>query len=121
MSGTFDDELVNSWLNCLRDNPWCSLHYESPALYGLGRGEIFGGGYVRRRLEFSEPSNKIMWSLNNVKFIGLNANRLTHFGVWNHKETGKIRGWGELPNGGVLVPQGGGYSIKEGKIALSLD
>lgn len=121
MTGAFDEELIHAWLNCIRDNSWCSLHYESPGLQGLGRGEISGAGYVRRRLLFSEPSSQIMWQLDAVKFAGLNAGRLTHFGVWNHKEAGKLRAYGELPGeNDVIVAQGGGYVLRAGSIALSL-
>src|SRR3954466_8816445 len=119
--GNIDDELVHAWLDCLRDNAWCSLHYETPALNGLGRGEISGGGDIRRKLDFSAPVARSIWSINNVKFIGLNANRLTHFGIWNHKSGGKIKAWGKLPDDGALITQGGGYVLGEGSIAISLD
>lgn len=118
---SFDDDLVHSWLDCLRDNAWCSLHYESPALEGLGRGELSGGGYVRRRLTFSDPVAKTIWSTENVRFVGLNPNRLTYFGVWDHKQGGLIKAWGELPEDGVLIPQGGGYLLRAGSIAISID
>jgi hypothetical protein len=119
--GIFDDELVHDWLSCIADNAWISLHYESPALMGLDRGEISGGGYVRRKVSFSTPSSRAMWSLEPVKFSGLPANRLTHFGIWNHKENGRIRAYGRLPGQGVIIPDGHGYVLSEGKIALSID
>ena len=119
--GTFDDDLVHDWLACLADNAWVSLHYESPALMGVDRGEIFGGGYVRRKADFSDPSSRTIWLMDDVKFIGLNANRLTHFGVWNHKQNGKIRAWGRLPEEkGVVVHNGASYLIRAGTLALSV-
>lgn len=120
MNGSFDDDLVHAWLACLADNAWCSLHYETPAMNGLGRGEIFGGGYVRRQIEFSTPSSRTIWTLEDLKFIGLPANRLTHFGIWNHKSDGKIRAWGRLPDE-VIVTTGGGYVLHAGKLALSIE
>lgn len=121
LDGTFDDDLVHAWLDCLRDNAWISLHYESPALMGTDRGEIHGGGYVRRRGEFSEASSRTIWTLEDIKFNGLPANRLTHFGVWNAKNRGKIRAWGRLPQEeGVIIHQGGGYLLRAGTLALSI-
>jgi hypothetical protein len=115
-----DDDLIHAWLRCLSDNAWCALHYEDPALNGQNRGEIFGGGYVRRKLEFSAPANRTIWQVERVKFIGLNPNRLTHFGIWNHKQGGKLKAWGILPDGGALIAQGQGYVLPEGSIAVSL-
>jgi len=118
--GSFDDDLVHAWLACVADNAWCSLHYESPAMNGLGRGEIDGGGYTRRQITFSTPSSRTIWSLEDVKFVGLQENRLTHFGIWNHKTSGKLRAWGRLPNE-VIIVTGGGYVLHAGQLALSID
>ena len=120
MDGTFDDDQVHAWLKCIADNAWVSLHYESPGLMGLGRGEIAGGGYVRKRVTFSTPSSRTMWSLTDAKFSGLNANRLTHFGIWNGAVNGKIRAYGMLPDN-VIVTAGGGYVLTAGKLALSIE
>lgn len=119
--GTFDDEQVHAWLACTADNAWASLHYESPAFNGLGRGEISGGGYVRRKIRFSTPSSRTMWSLDDIAFLGLPQNRLTHFGVWNAKAGGRLRAYGLLPDGGVIVPDGHGYVLFAGKLALSIE
>lgn len=118
--GTFDDDIVHAWLACIADNAWCSLHYESPALMGLGRGEINGAGYVRRWIDFSTPNSRTMWSLADLKFTGLNAVRATHFGVWNHKTSGLIRAYGRLPEEAIIT-KGGGYVLHAGKLALSIE
>lgn len=121
LDGTMDDDLVHAWLDCLADNAWISLHYESPALLGTDRGEIFGGGYVRRQGSFSDATSRTIWLMDDVKFIGLTPNRLTHFGVWNHKINGKIRAWGRLPEEkGFIVHQGASYLIRAGTLALSI-
>lgn len=118
--GTFDDELVHDWLACVADNAWVSLHYESPAMNGLGRGEISGGGYVRRKVVFSTPSSRTMWNLEDVVFGGLVANRLTHFGIWSAKTGGRLRAYGRLPDETVVL-NGGGYVFHEGRLALSIE
>lgn len=117
----FDDDQIHAWLQCVADNAWISLHYESPAIYGLGRGEISGGGYVRRQGHFSTPSARTIWSIEDVKWVGLPAVRLSHFGIWSHKNKGKLRAWGALPDQGSVITPGSGYVIREGLIALSLD
>lgn len=120
MAGTFDDEIVHDWLACVADNPWISLHYESPAFSTVNRGEISGGGYVRRKAVFSTPTSRSMWTLHDVRFAGLTQNRLSHFGIWNAKNKGRMLAYGELPDEAIIV-NGGGYIFLEGKIALSVD
>lgn len=119
MDGNFEDELVHEWLEGLRGSAWVSLHYESPSLRGIGRGEIGGGGYHRQQVTFSTPTSRTMWSLTDVRFTGLNANRLTHFGIWDLKTLGSLRASGPLPDE-VIIPAGGGYSFIAGKLALSI-
>lgn len=119
MDGTFYDELVHEWLAAVAENAWVSLHYESPSLGGLGLGEIHGGGYLRKQVTFSTPSARTIWSLTNVKFTGLPANRLTHFGIWNAANKGRIQASGPLPTE-VIIASGGGYLLAEGKLALSI-
>lgn len=119
MSGSFSDEQVHAWLAEAQDS-WVSLHYESPGLNGIGRGEISGGGYTRTHVTFSDPSNRAIWSLSDAKFTGLLKNRLTHFGVWDSEHNGMLRAYGELPNNGATVLDGQGYLITSGKLALSM-
>lgn len=123
MLGSFEDDLVHDWLACLADNAWISLHYESPSLGSIGRGEVNGGGYKRVQMGFTAPSNRTIWSLDDAKFSGLTANRLTHFGIWNHQYNGKLRAFGLLTDSesGVIVAQGGGYVLHASKLALSID
>ena len=120
--GTFEDETVHAWLACVRDNAWVSLHYESPALSVTSRGEISGGGYVRRNANFSVPASRAMWLLEDVIFTGLLENRLTHFGIWNAKSAGKLKAYGLLtPDGSeVRILDGNGYVLHAGDLALSI-
>lgn len=118
-SGTFEDDLVHEWLAGVASNAYVSLHYESPALMGLNRGEISGGGYVRQRVLFTVPANRAMWSETNARFTGLMANRLTHFGIWNEKRLGRLEAYGLLPDGVIIAP-GGAYVVPAGALALSL-
>jgi hypothetical protein len=119
--GTFTDHQVHQWLEEIQVESWVSLHYESPALGGIGLAEIYGGGYVRQKVIFSSPSNRAIWSLQDARFTGLTPNRLTHFGVWNAKESGELLAYGQLPqNNGAVVLAGQGYVIYQGKLVLSI-
>ena len=117
--GTFDDETVHEWLADVAVSAWVSLHYESPSLNGLGRGEISGGGYVRQLTGFSVPSNRTIWSTEDARWSGLLPNRLTHFGIWDSKVSGKLRAYGKLGKPALIV-QGGAYILRDGQIALSI-
>lgn len=117
--GTFDDAKVHEWLQGIIENAWVSLHYESPGLLSLGRGEIGGGGYARQQGSFSTPVNRTTWNLAGVRFSGLLQNRITHFGIWDYNHHGTLVAYGELPLP-VVVLTGGGYLINEGQLALSI-
>jgi hypothetical protein len=119
MSG-FTDEQVHQWLYDISSKGlWISLHYESPGIGSLDRGEINGGGYVRQKVDFSYPVSRAIWSMDDAKFTGLPQSRLKYFGVWSARNRGCLRAYGELPREAVVL-EGRGYVIKEGTIALSL-
>lgn len=117
--GSFSDEKVHQWLSCIADTPWISLHYESPGLNGIGRGEISGGGYVRCPMVFSVPANRTIWNLKDAKWKGLLRNQLTHFGIWDDQFQGTLQAYAEL-DGEPVVLDGQGYLISTGQLALSV-
>lgn len=119
MSGTFADYQVHQWLQEIADGAYVSLHYDDPSLDGLGGSEIYGGGYTRARVDFTQPDNRTIWSLTDAIFSGLTQNRLTHFGVWVDQYQGLIRAHGPLP-AEVLILNGQGYVVKAGTLALSI-
>lgn len=119
MDGSVSDEQAHAWLQDIADAGWVSLHYESPALGSVGKGEIGGGGYVRFKMSFSQPANRAIWSLADAKFTGLTQNRLTHFGIWSSQYLGMIRAYGPLPEAAVIV-NGWGYILHEGDLAVSI-
>jgi hypothetical protein len=119
MGGTFTDEEVHGWLQEIADACWVSLHYDTPALKGIGACEIAGGGYVRQLVPMSQPANRIIWSLADARFTGLIQTQLTHFGIWTRKNNGRLRAYGELPKK-LTVMNGKGYIVYEGELALSI-
>lgn len=119
MSG-LTDWYVNQVLQPIADEGWVSLHYDSPELDGLGGSEIAGGGYARSLVHFTQPSNRIIWSLTDAVFAGLLSTKATHFGVWNKQNQGGMYAFGKLPGNGVIILQGQGYVIKGGEIAISI-
>lgn len=118
--GFFSDEKVHQWLACVADIPWVSLHYESPGINGMNKGEISGGGYNRCLISFSEPANRTIWSLEDAKWTGLLKNKLTHFGIWDDPYRGTLQAYGELTDEGVVVLDGQGYRLPAGQLALSI-
>jgi len=119
MSGISDNR-AHRWLLEIAENAWVSLHYESPAIGGIGLGEISGGGYVRKKAIFTSPANRTIWSLEDVKFTGLTQNRVTHFGIWDAQNLGELAAYGPLPQGGAVILNGQGYYLYAGKLAVSI-
>lgn len=119
MDGSFTDEKAHIWLQEVADFGWVSLHYDTPALQGIGACEISGGGYLRQLGTFSQPSNRAIWSLTDLRFPGLVQTQLTHFGVWDSKNDGMLVAYGKLPNSPIVVYNGTGYVIHQGDLALS--
>jgi hypothetical protein len=119
MDGSISDEQAHEWLQEIATASWVSLHFESPALGGTSRGEISGGGYKRAQVAFSQPANRAIWSLADVRFSGLLPIRVTHFGIWSARYKGMIRAYAQLPEP-VIIAKGHGYVLHEGDLAISL-
>jgi hypothetical protein len=116
--GSVTDEQAHAWLQDIADNGWVSLHYDSPALGGADKAEIAGGGYLRFKMNFSNPNNRGIWSLTDARFTGLQQTKLTYFGVWDSLNKGMLRAYGELPTPAVVL-NGKGYVLHAGLIAIS--
>lgn len=119
MDGSITDEQAHLWLNDLINNAYISLHYDSPALGGLSRSEISGGGYARARVPFSTPSSRTTWSLADAVFTGLVQNKLTHFGIWNAATGGRLVAYSSLGTP-ALIANGQGFILHEGDLAISI-
>lgn len=117
--GAFTDEQVHIWLQEIADNAWVSLHFDTPALGGIGRNEISGGGYLRVKGKFTSPANRAIWSVDDVRWTGLTQTILTHYGVWNHPTHGMMRAYGRLPQK-VSLLNGWGHLMRAGELAVSI-
>lgn len=118
MSGNVTDDQVHIWLQEIADTTYVSLHFDTPALGGVGSNEITGGGYKRSKVPFSQPANRTIWSLDDARFTGLTQNQLTHFGLWSDVTGGLLMGYGLLPVS-VVITNGQGYILKGGDLAIS--
>ena len=116
--GSVTDEQAHRWLQEIADHGWVSLHYDTPGLSGADRAEISGGGYVRFQMQWSQPSNRAIWSMVDARFTGLTQTKLTYFGVWDQAAKGLLRAYGELPEP-VVVLNGKGYVLHHGQLAIS--
>lgn len=116
--GSVTPEQAHAWLQEIADNGWVSLHYDSPALGGEDRAEIIGGGYQRFKMVWSQPNNLAIWSLVDARFTGLVQTKLVYFGIWDKKNKGFLRAYGDLP-APVVVLNGKGYVLHAGLLAVS--
>jgi len=117
--GSFTDQTVHAWLQEVADKAFISLHYDTPALGAVGANEISGGGYVRVRIAFSQPTNRAIWSLEDARFTGLTQNRITHFGIWDGKKNGSLVAYAPLPEV-VTILNGWGYVLRQGELSISI-
>jgi hypothetical protein len=119
MDGSLTDEQAHRWLQQIADAGWVSLHFDTPALGGVDRAEIVGGGYQRFKMAWSQPTNRAIWSLVDARYAGLQQTKITYFGVWSG--SGKdafLRAYGELPEPRVVL-NGKGFILHAGSIAVS--
>jgi hypothetical protein len=125
MSGIITDAQVHRWLQDIADAGFVSLHYDTPALSGVDKAEISGGGYRRFKMKWSDPDNRAIWSLDDARFTGLVQSKITHFGIWNklnkgsRSDTAILMAYTEL-DVPVRVLNGKGFVIPAGQIAVSM-
>lgn len=118
MDGSITDQRVHKWLQEIADGAYVSLHYDTPALGGIGACELSGGGYKRAKTPFSQPSNRTIWSLEDAKFTGLVQNQITHFGIWDTATRGELVAYASLPEKATVL-NGWGFVLREGQLAIS--
>jgi hypothetical protein len=132
MDGGISDEQANRWLQEIAegdpiyhaDGPvtytgsWVSLHYDNPALGGVERAELTGGGYVRFRMIWSPPQDRIIWSTIDARFNGLQQTKILYYGVWNLQYGGFLRAYAELAEPESVLA-GHGYVLPEKQLAVS--
>lgn len=131
MDGTITDAQVHLWLqNIAEGDPvikdgkttysgsWISLHFDTPALGGIDKAEISGGGYQRFPMAWANPSNRAIWSLVDARFTGLVQTKVSYFGIWNLKNLGRLMAYTELESP-VAILNGKGFVIPAGQIAVS--
>jgi hypothetical protein len=119
MEGSVSDEQVHRWLQNIADAGFVSLHVDTPALGGIDRAEISGGGYRRFEMAWTQPANRSIWSQKDAKFTGLMQCRISYFGIWSQLHGGLLRAYAELPKP-VSILNGKGYVIPAGELAISL-
>ena len=119
MDGSITDDQVHRWLQEIADSGFVSLHFDTPALGGIARSEVSGGGYQRFKMAWSNPDNRAIWSMEDARFTGLVQTKVTYFGVWNLRNKGRLVAYTELSQP-VSIRNGKGYVIPQGQIVISL-
>jgi hypothetical protein len=97
---------------------WVSLHHDNPALAGVDRAEVSGGGYQRFKMAWNMPNNRTIWSLVDARYNGMMQTKVTYFGVWNLQNQGFLRAYAELSEPAVVL-QGKGFILHAGTVAIS--
>jgi hypothetical protein len=133
VDGSITDEQAHLWLEQIaggekvRDSrngevsitgSWVSLHFDNPALGGDDRAEVQGGGYNRVEANWTQPSNRAIWSVEDCRYHGLSQTKVVYFGVFTKKRGGRLMAYAELPKP-RNIPNGGGYIIHKGSLAIS--
>lgn len=118
MEGSFSDQWVHRWLQEIADQSFASLHYDTPALADATFAEIYGGGYVRQLVAWSQPSNRSIWSVDVTRWTGLAQGAITHFGIWSPDN--ELISYGRLPEKVILPGGGRGFAMNAGELAISI-
>jgi hypothetical protein len=118
VDGSITDEQAHVWLQEIAQSGWISLHYDNPGLSGEDRVEISGGGYVRFKMAWSQPSNRAIWSLVDARFAGLTQTKVTYFGVWDAQYKGFLRAYAELREPSAILT-GKGFILHSGSVVVS--
>ena len=121
MEGSFTDNLVHRWLQELADEAWVSLHYDTPALADASYAEVFGSGYARKRAYFTMPSNRSIYTTQDVVFSGLPQTQVTHFGLWDSDNVNDaiLLAYGAVPDK-ALILSGSSFVLHEGELSISI-
>jgi hypothetical protein len=127
VDGTISDAQVHLWLQDIADSGYVSLHFDTPALGGIAKAEISGGGYQRFKMSWSNPANRAIWSVVDARFTGLVQTKVTYFGIWDAlgqrnlvtKKPALLMAYTELETP-VAVLNGKGFVIPAGQIAVSM-
>ena len=96
------------WLQEIADSGWVSLHYDNPALAGIGPGGVAGGGYPRVKMAWNQPTNRAIWSLVRRPVQRADADQgHSTSGSGTSSTKGMLRAYAELPKPvAVLQRQG---------------
>lgn len=116
--GGFTDYQVETWLSQLTHS-WVSLHYGHPIVDGAYASEIFGGSYVRQRVDISSPGSRAVFVEQDVRFQGLPHTRVAYIAGWTSQYNGDMQWWAELEEPKVIL-EGKSFILPSSLIALSI-
>ena len=100
-----------------RDGVYASLHTGPPGEDGLN--EVTGGGYGRQEVEFGEPTDGAMTSVDVVEFELLPSVTVTHIGLWNRQTDGGLR-WSSALDVPIPIRDRGTFRITAGDLQIQL-
>lgn len=116
---SFTDYRVHQWLGQF-STIWLSLHYDNPDVAGAYASELFSGSYARAKASVGQPSNRGVFIISDVTFVGLPSTRITHLGGWDAQYNGNLEFSSPLPSP-LTVLAGGSKSFPGNSVVLSMD
>ena len=81
-------ELANRIMSIVTRDTWLSLHTANPG--PVGGSELSGNGYRRQRADMEDPSDGAVRNSSVVVFPMLPAASVTHVGVWDGEDDGRL-------------------------------
>lgn len=116
---SFTNYRVHLWLSQFPEI-WMSLHYDNPDVAGAYASELFSGSYTRRLATMGQPSNRGVFIISDITFLGLPSTRITHIGGWDAEFSGNMEFSCALPQV-LTVIAGGGKTFPANTVVLSMD
>lgn len=75
--------------------PYLALYTSNPGPTNTGT-EVSGGSYVRKAITFSATSGSARTNTNEIRFPGLPAGTITHYGIFSAVTAGTLRAYGTI-------------------------
>lgn len=110
--------LANRILRTVFQDVFLSLHSGEPG--ATGANEVQGGGYRRQAFSPSRPRDGAISNTETVAFVMLPATPVSHLGVWDSEEGGRLL-WVAALNEPVSVPPNATYFLDPEKASFEIE
>lgn len=98
--------------------PYLALYTSNPGPTNTGT-EVTGGSYARKAITFSATSGGARTNTAEIRFPGLPASTVTHYGILSASTAGTLRAYGTLSSSMINIA-GDEAVFSVGAISVSL-